>query len=199
MSFDAATIAVLVFGIVCSTLAAFFRTWASAYLGASIVMDGRMHGGSVLADGPYRHLRNPLYLGIFLHALALALLMPPTGALFTVVAIAILQVRLMGGEEAFLSGTLGEPYKAYVAAVPRILPSFGARVPAGGRKAHWGQAVLGEIYMIGVAVSFLALGWRYNAFLLTKCVLIAFGVSIVARAFLPHAPKTEEPAVESDR
>jgi len=28
-------------------------------------------------------------------------------------------------------------------------------------------------------------GWRYNAFLLIKCVVVSLGVSLVARAFVP--------------
>jgi uncharacterized membrane protein len=43
--------------------------------------------------------------------------------------------------------------------------------------------VLAEIMMWGVTVSFAVLGWRYNAFLLTKCVLVWLGVSLVVRAF----------------
>jgi hypothetical protein len=37
--------------------------------------------------------------------------------------------------------------------------------------------------MWGVTASFAVLGWRYNAFLLTKCVLVSLGVSLVVRAF----------------
>jgi hypothetical protein len=47
--------------------------------------------------------------------------------------------------------------------------------------------LLAEIYAIGVALSFAVFGWRYNAFLLTKCVLVCFGVSLVARAFMGRA------------
>jgi uncharacterized membrane protein len=36
--------------------------------------------------------------------------------------------------------------------------------------------------MWGMTASFAVLGWRYNAFLLTKCVLVWLGVSLVVRA-----------------
>jgi protein-S-isoprenylcysteine O-methyltransferase Ste14 len=197
LSFDASTVCVLVLGIVLATLGAILRTWGSAYLGASIVKDGAMHDQAVVADGPYRYVRNPLYLGTWIHTLALGLLMPPTGALFTITVIAVLQARLIAGEEAFLSNPPRPAYAAYLSAVPRIVPSFTTRVPGSGVRPHWPQALLGEMYMIGVALSFAIFGWRYNAFLLTKCVLIALGVSIVARAFLPSAPvagQMHEPA-----
>ena len=164
------------------------RTWGSAYLGANVVQSRAMHtaqaeaASGILQDGPFRYMRNPLYLGTFLHTLALALLMPRSGAIFTVVAIGLMQVRLILAEEAFLSAKLGDRYAAYCALVPRIVPSLKARVAAGGLTPRWGQALLGEIYMWGVAGSFAAVGWRYNAALLIQCVLVSLGVSIVARA-----------------
>jgi hypothetical protein len=144
-----------------------------------------MHGDAVVADGPYRHLRNPLYLGTFLHTFALALLMPESGAVFAVVAIAIEQLRLIGGEEAFLEGKLGHSYLEYKAKVPSVVPSLRAKVPASGTRPAWGMAVLGETYFWGVAVAFASVGMRYNALLVTQGVVIALGVSIVARAFVP--------------
>jgi hypothetical protein len=45
--------------------------------------------------------------------------------------------------------------------------------------------------MWGVVAAFAGLGWRYNAELVTQGVLVALGVSLVARAFLPKAAVTE--------
>lgn len=197
LPFASATILILLIGILAAATAAALRTWASAYLGASIVQDAALHGTTVVAAGPYRHLRNPLYLGTWLHALALALLMPPTGAIFTVLAIALLQARLIAAEEPFLTTTLGAPYAAYRAAVPRILPTLTPGIPASTARPRWPQAALGELYMIGVALAFALLGWRYNARLLTQCVLVCFGLSLVARALLtPGAAQTERPAIQ---
>ena len=179
-----ATIALLVFGIVCALMAAWLRTWGAAYIGSGVVGSSAMHGAGVVADGPYRYLRNPLYVGIFLHALALALLMPATGALVAVVLIAVFELRLALAEEPFLRAKLGEPYVAYSALVPRFLPAMRARVAGSGAKARWGQAVLGEVYFWGVAGSFAVAGWRYNAQLLAQCCLVSLGVSLVARAFV---------------
>ena len=52
------------------------------------------------------------------------------------------------------------------------------------------QAVLGEIYMWGVAGSFAIAGWRYDAVLLMKCVVVSLGVSLVARAFAPRSSQS---------
>ena len=185
LGFSVATIAVLILGIILAFVGAFLRTWASAYLDPSIVKAGAMHGNNVMADGPYRHLRNPLYLGTFIHTFALALLMPPSGAIFCILAIAFIQLRLINAEESFLTAKLGEPYLAYCAKVPRLFPSLIARVPASTTKPIWLNAFLAEIYMWGVFVSFAALGWRYNSILIIKGVLISLGVSLIIRAFLP--------------
>src|SRR5262249_49124499 len=43
-------------------LAAALRTWATAYLRAEVVHDASQHSEALVADGPYRYVRNPLYL-----------------------------------------------------------------------------------------------------------------------------------------
>ena len=189
LSFTGATIALLSLAIVFATIGAMLRTWGSAYLGAGIVQSQDMHGNTILADGPYRRTRNPLYLGTFLHTLAPALLMSPYGALFTIIAVGLFQLRLISTEEPFLAAKLGQPYLDYLKRVPRILPSLKPRIPPSGAKPNWLQAILGESYMIGTALSFAIFGWRYNAFLLTKCVIISLGVSLILRAAIPHPGK----------
>jgi len=186
LSFSAATVTVLVLGTLFALAGAGLRTWAAAYLGSGVVQDTAMHGDRIVAAGPYRYMRNPLYLGTFLHTFALALLMQPTGALFSIVLIGVLQLRLMLAEESFLAAKLGEPYREYCAKVPRIVPALTPRVPAPDVKPAWGLGFLGQIYMWGVVVSFLAFGWRYNSLLIVQGVLVSLGVSLVARAFVPR-------------
>ena len=190
LSFTAASQLVLAAGCVFAFLGAGLRLWGTSYLGASIMQSPAMHGSRVLADGPYRYLRNPLYLGTFLNALALSLLMPPTGALFAVFTIGLLQIRLIGAEEPFLQRTLGAPYRAYCAAVPRLWPSLRPRVPSAGDRPNLLLGFASEIFVIGCAVSFAALGWRYNSLFVIKGVLISLGLSLIARAFIPR-PRAE--------
>jgi hypothetical protein len=49
------------------------------------------------------------------------------------------------------------------------------------------MAFFSEIYMWGVVVSFVAFGWKYNAFLIIQGVVVSLGLSLVARAFVPKA------------
>jgi protein-S-isoprenylcysteine O-methyltransferase Ste14 len=197
LTFSAATITLLVIALICAFKAAFLRTWASAYLGVSVVHDAAMHGDRVVAAGPYRYLRNPLYLGVFFHTLALALLMPPSGAIFCIVAIGLFELRLIAGEEAFLTAKLGESYRAYCAKVPRLIPSLTPRLPASSVKPAWSSAFLGEIYFWGVVASFAIVGWRYNALLIGQGILISLGVSLVVRALIPKDIPRQPPTADS--
>src|SRR5438105_1352228 len=115
ISVSAAFNVLLVFAILCAFAGAWLRTWGAAYLGYNTVHDRAIVGDGVVAAGPYRYVRNPLYIGTWEHTFALMLLMPPSGAVFTLLALTIFQIRLILGEEAFLARSLGQPYLEYCA------------------------------------------------------------------------------------
>jgi protein-S-isoprenylcysteine O-methyltransferase Ste14 len=175
--------------IAIAALAAGLRVWGTAYLGTGTVNHAEMKAGGVMADGPYRYVRNPLYVGSWLMIAAVAFLMPPSGAAVSLALLAVFLLRLILGEEAFLKPRLGEPYLAYRKAVPRFIPSLRTRVSTGGRRPHWVHALLSEILGIGILVSFAMLSWRYDARLLGRAVLVSFGLSLISRAMLPRLPE----------
>lgn len=185
MSFSAAVPAVIVVASVFAALSVLMRVWGTAYLGPTIVHSLSMKAGSVVADGPYRCLRNPLYLGLWFMVAALAFLMPPTGALCTMVLITIFLVRLTLGEEAFLAARLGEPYQAYLRAVPRFLPRLRSLLPSSGARPQWLRAILAELTPIGIFIAIALVSWSYNAALMIRVILISFGLSLVVRALMP--------------
>ena len=172
---------------------AVLRTWGASYLGASTVQRGGMVGDHVIADGPYRFVRNPLYLGTVLHTLALSLIMRPDAGLLCVVLITVLQFRLIFREEPYLRERLGEPYAAYLARVPRFLPSLRARSAAGPNRPRWTQGVLSEMYMIGTTLTLITVGWsrgfawENSVLRVMQGIVISLGISVVARAFIPKA------------
>src|ERR1035438_8981694 len=149
MSIAAAFNLVLAAAIACALAGAWLRTWGSAYLGADVMRDTSMRSDGVVADGPYRFMRNPLYLGSWLNLLALALLMPASGAGLAIVMLIGFEVRLIRGEEAFLREKRGEPYAAYCAKVPRILPALRPQVAASGARPRWGQAARAGVRVSG--------------------------------------------------
>jgi protein-S-isoprenylcysteine O-methyltransferase Ste14 len=68
----------------------------------------------VLDHGPFRLSRNPLYTGLIVVDIALALLWPSTWALlFVPVGIALLVVGAIVPEEKYLSAKFGAEYEAY--------------------------------------------------------------------------------------
>ena len=191
LSFMAATNAVLIAAIVLVTLGAWLRVWGASYVGASVVQSPSMHGEALLADGPYRRTRNPLYLGTILHIFGLAILMPPSGAIFCVALIWLLEVRLALAEEPFLTQRFGESYVEYRKAVPRFLPSPTPQVAAAGKRAQWLQGFFGEIYMVGVVITYVVFGWDFNATNMIRGVLISLGAWLIVKAVLPRPQESK--------
>lgn len=177
----------------CAAVGAVLRVWGSAYLGSGTVHSLDMQAGRVVAAGPYRFVRNPLYLGLWFMVAALAFLMPPSGAAVALVAITFFQLRLILGEEAFLAQRVGEPYLAYRKAVPRIMPRLrGAPAPA-PQHPQWLRAALTELTPIGVFVALAFCSWTYDNELMIRAILISFGLSLVMRA-MPMDKTDQKPS-----
>ena len=133
---------VLIVAALVAAKGAVLRIWGAACLGYDTVHHEQMQAGAVMADGPYRYVRNPLYLGGWCMMAAMSFLLPPTGALVMMTLQTIFYLRLILAEEAFLAVQLGEPYREYLRAVPRLFPSLrtilsrSAPQPT-GRKPQW--------------------------------------------------------------
>jgi protein-S-isoprenylcysteine O-methyltransferase Ste14 len=175
-------------------LGAVLRVWGAAYLGYETVHHSAMQGGAVMADGPYRFVRNPLYLGGWCMLAAMAFLMPPSGALVAMTLLTVFLLRLILGEEAFLSATIGEPYRAYLRSTPRLIPRLRGSLPPAGHKPKWGIALLTELTPIGMFFIYAVLSWFYDYELMLKAVLVVFGLSLVVRAVMPRASAKPNPA-----
>lgn len=153
---------VFAFGALLAFAAAALRTWAAAYLDSSVVHDGSLHAEGVVADGPFRFVRNPFYLGTVLLAAGMALLASRLGWVVIVGAMVLFTLRLIGREEAELTASQGESYAAYKAAVPRVLPALLPRVPRSSARPRWGQAFLGESFMWSFALALAAFAATYD-------------------------------------
>lgn len=143
------------FGALLMAVAALFRTWGTAYLQANVMRDSSVHTERLLADGPYRRVRNPLYFGNIVMALAIGLMASRTGFVILSLGMTLFVIRLILREEAELLRAQGEPYRLYSSAVPRLMPALTPRVPSAGHPAHWGQSLRAEaMYWL----QFLAIG-----------------------------------------
>ncbi len=150
---DHLVILLFALGTAITALAALIRTWAGAYLHSSVIHDAALHGESLVADGPYRHVRNPLYLGNIFLATGVGFLASRSGFVFIVLTNLIIVYRLLLREEATLLASQGERYRRYYAAVPRLWPSLAPRVPASGAKPNWADGFTGELMMWSAAAA----------------------------------------------
>ena len=136
-----------------------------------------------MAAGPYRYVRNPLYLGAWLLAVGVSILMPPSGAAVFLVGLGIFVSCLISAEERFLALKQGDVYQQYRRSVPCLLPRRGGSSVSSSGNPHWWQALLAETYPIAFTVCFAVYAWRYNARILIRCLLICYGISLVMRAW----------------
>ncbi len=172
-------------GAVSVTLAALLRTWATAYLHATVVHDDRLHTEALVASGPYRYVRNPLYLGGLLLAAGLAPLASRTGALVILAGVVAITLALIDVEERELTSAQGASYASYRRAVPRLVPALSPRVAPSGLAPHWGQAFLGEGMFWGFAIAMIVfvitLQPTWTAVLLTTVPILHLALMSVWR------------------
>ena len=188
----AATVTVTLIALACLTTGALLRLWGTAYLGSGVMRGALMQGDRLVSAGPYRYLRNPLYLGSWLLAVATSLLMPPSGAAFFLPAFSLFALFLISAEERFLTAQLGDVYQQYCRRVPRLWPRLGSADAISSANPHWLQALLAETYPVAFTGCFAIFAWRYNARILIQCLLICYGLSLVVRAFAkPATPPTD--------
>ena len=142
------------------------RAARTAYLRTEIVHDPELHSEGVVADGPYRHLRNPLYLGNILLDFAMGLVASRLGFVVLIVGTFVIFLRLIGREEAELLKVQGESHRAYRDAVPRLWPALRPRLPASGARPVWWQAFWGEtlFWVLFLACVWLALTFDTRGF-----------------------------------
>ena len=196
LSFSLAVPLVIVLAALISAKVMVFRLWGAAYLGPATVIHRNMRGEALVASGPYRYVRNPLYIGLWAMTTALAFLMPVSGALFVALVVPVFLLRLTLGEEGFLTCELGQPYRDYLCAVPRLVPRFPSTLPPAASKPQWLRAVFAEFSPIGVFLALAVFSWSYNNLLMEKVILVCFGISIVARGLLIGKRRQSAPAEE---
>jgi protein-S-isoprenylcysteine O-methyltransferase Ste14 len=168
---------VIVIGALFVFLSAAIRTWGAAYLRTSVVHDTSQHSEALVADGPFRYTRNPLYLANLPMAIGIGVLASRSGFIFLAIANWIFVYRLIFREEEALRRTQGESYLSYCRSVPRFWPSLRPRVAAGNHRPQWEQAFGGESFV-----------WLFGfAELLIAATLTAWiGLIMFALAFVAH-------------
>jgi len=100
-----------------------FAWWARLHLGLMWSSDvGRKADHQIVATGPYRLVRHPIYSGIILAAFATAAQMGTAAALAGAAIMTLAWYIKARFEERFLARELGQAYEAYAGRVPMLVP-----------------------------------------------------------------------------
>ena len=164
-------------------LAALLRTWASSYLHAGVVYAAEVKTESLVADGPYRWVRNPLYFANVLMVIAIGSMTSRSGFVMAVAAMLVFCYRLILREEADLQASQGEQYKGYKEAVPRLWPSLWPRIASAGRQPRWTEGFKSESWYWGFAAALIAFAITLKLklfFVILAASLVLFWFSSVA-------------------
>jgi protein-S-isoprenylcysteine O-methyltransferase Ste14 len=167
--------------------AALLRTWASAYLHSDVVYAADIQTRALVADGPYRHLRNPLYFANLLMAIGMGALASRVGFFVLLVAMLLFCYRLILREEAELRAVQGASYDAYQKAVPRFWPALRPRVPAGQGRANWAAGFKAESWYWGFAAALVV----FAITLKTNLFFIILGLSLASFWFLSSKKESQ--------
>ena len=103
------------------------RFWGVAYAGSATRTTGRAGADKLITDGPFSHVRNPLYLGNFLLSLGVVIMCwawMPWMILIFLLLFYLQYSLIVVHEEEFLSQHFGDEFGKYVSSVPRWLPKL---------------------------------------------------------------------------
>ena len=138
--------------------------------------DTAQHSDALVADGPFRYTRNPLYFANLPMAIGIGVLASRSGFFLLVLANWFFVYRLIFREEESLRQTQGESYVRYCSSVPRFWPSLRPKTPSGNLIPQWGQAFAGETFVWLFGIAELA-----NAVTLNPRIgYVLFGLAFVA-------------------
>ena len=144
---------IFLMGAVVVGIGAIIRTWAGAYIRANVLQDWNVRTEKLVADGPFRYTRNPLYLGILIGVFGAGVMCSPVGWAVQVLLAIVFVCRLILREESELLRTQKESFRAYCRAVPRLLPSFEPRISASGARPHWREGFAVQLNWWGIAMA----------------------------------------------
>jgi S-adenosylmethionine-diacylglycerol 3-amino-3-carboxypropyl transferase len=104
-------------------LASLIRMWAGSILSSETVMAFKIRNNTMMISGPYKFVRNPIYMADLIAFTSLSVCLRPIGLLIPVL-ISIHYYQLIKYEEGNLELKFGEAYREYMLSVPAIIPAF---------------------------------------------------------------------------
>ncbi|MFA6456377.1 MAG: isoprenylcysteine carboxylmethyltransferase family protein [Bacteroidota bacterium] len=119
------TITTIAIGLAIALLGEAVRFWGVSICGSETRTTGVVGATNLITDGPFGHVRNPLYVGNILMYVGCAVMSNALVPYLGIVALAwfVLQYHLIvSREEEHLRTAFGEEYAIYCKNVPRFIP-----------------------------------------------------------------------------
>ena len=144
------------FGALVAGMGVALWTWAKAYSPIESGAGSHEAPGVLITDGPYRYVRNPIYLGSLLLIIGFGFFQSRLGFLLLIPLVVIFLYRLINFEEARLQERYGDAFLAYRRDVPRLLPALHPLASTGTCEPRWSRAIRREAYLWGYVVALIA-------------------------------------------
>lgn len=157
------------------------RLWGSAYLTPAVVWSPQARQTQLIVDGPFRYVRNPLYLGNVLLAIAIGVLAPPIGWALVVIGNIWFSVLLATHEAAGMRAQYGDAYERYRKAVPALIPRLRPIAREGTGTPSFAEGLSAEAFSLGFAAAILAFTLTYDVRFVWFFIVLGWLAQIVLR------------------
>lgn len=151
--------ALLAFAAFCAAICYALRVWGSSYLHAGIVWNADARSDTLLIAGPFRYVRNPLYLGNTFLAIGVGLMAPTVGCVLIILGNVLFVIALARHEEVILDRTYGDRFRKYATEVPALIPRLTPVSQQGNPRPLLVQGLLSEVFtaalLAGIVLSFV--------------------------------------------
>jgi protein-S-isoprenylcysteine O-methyltransferase Ste14 len=146
-------------GVALTLVAWLLRASGTAYLRREVVFSADALQDRLIVAGPFRYVRNPLYLGNLFLAAGIGLFAPPLGLAIIFLGNLAIAIALAREESRQLEARYGATYAAYRAAVPALFPRFTPATVPGSTVVSPSirSAMIGEGGCLMMAVSLVPL------------------------------------------
>lgn len=112
-------------GLLIAVCGELIRLWAVSWAGSETRTTGKVGGTYLVINGPYAHVRNPLYVGNILIYFGLGIMSFALFPYLQIIALAFFVFQyyeIIKEEEGFLREKFGNDFTEYYKNVPRIFP-----------------------------------------------------------------------------
>jgi protein-S-isoprenylcysteine O-methyltransferase Ste14 len=157
------------------------RLWGSAYLTSAIVWSPQARQTMLIVAGPFRYVRNPLYLGNVFVAVAVGVLAPPTGWAIIVLGNIWFGAMLGAHEAAGMRARYGDAYERYRASVPAFFPRVPPAKREGTATPSLAAGLRAEAFSLGIVCGMVVFTLTYDVWLFWLFFVIGWLAQVVLR------------------